>query len=102
MPTGAGKTALFGTLLYWHAKRTNSTVAIFLVPYRSLASELRETLVKQLNRMGIQSKAVYGGTVPSPDEVQDLENIRVIIATPEALSGLISAVPGFFQRVSLV
>src|SRR5260221_10976577 len=51
MPTGAGKTDLCETLLYWHSKRNPTEVAILLVPYRSLASELRGTLVKRLNSM---------------------------------------------------
>ena len=102
MPTGAGKTALCETLLYWHAKTTPDTVAILLVPYRSLASELRETLVKRLNSMGISARCAYGGTVPTGDEVRDLDDARVMVATPEALSGVLSADPAFFRRISLV
>jgi len=101
MPTGAGKTALCETLLYWHAKTTEGTVAVLLVPYRSLASELRESLVKRLNAMGILARCAYGGTVPTGDEVQDLDDARVIVATPEALSGVLSADPAFFRRISL-
>jgi helicase len=102
MPTGAGKTALCEALLYWHAKTTEGTVAILLVPFRSLASELRESLVKRLNAMGISARCAYGGTVPTGDEVQNLANTRVMVATPEALSGVLSADPAFFHRISLV
>src|SRR5665213_1520046 len=102
MPTGAGKTALCETLLYWHAKSTSAEVAVFLVPYRSLASELRVTLVKRLNKMGILARCAYGGTVPSGDEVQALDDTRVLVATPEALSGLLGADNNFFRRISLV
>lgn len=102
MPTGAGKTALCETLLYWHAKRTDAEVAILLVPYRSLASELRGSVVKRLNAMGISSRCAYGGTVPSGDEVRALDDTRVVVATPEALSGLLGADVNFFRRVSLV
>lgn len=102
MPTGAGKTALCETLLYWQAKTTESDVAILLVPYRSLASELRSTVVKRLNSLGISARCAYGGTVPTGDEVRDLDNTRVIVATPEALSGLLGARADFFRRVSLV
>lgn len=101
MPTGAGKTALCETLLYWHAKRNEGTVAVLLVPYRSLASELRETMVKRLNAMGISSRCAYGGTVPTGDEVRDLGDVQVMVATPEALSGVLSADPAFFRRVTL-
>jgi superfamily II DNA/RNA helicase len=102
MPTGAGKTALCETLLYWHAKTTESEVAILLVPYRSLASELRGSVVKRLNTLGISARCAYGGTVPTGDEVRDLDTTRVVIATPEALSGLLGASGDFFRRVSLV
>lgn len=102
MPTGAGKTALCETLLYWHAKRTESEVAVLLVPYRSLASELRATVVKRLNAMGISARCAYGGTVPSGEEVRGLDDTRVLVATPEALLGLLGADAAFFRRVSLV
>ena len=102
MPTGAGKTALCETLLYWHLKRNAGEAAIFLVPFRSLASELRRTLVKRLNDMGISSRCAYGGTVPSGNEVQDLDDTQLIVATPESLSGILSANPDFLNKISLV
>lgn len=103
MPTGAGKTTLCETLLYWHLKRNPLDVAVLLVPYRSLASELRTTLVRRLNNlMGISARCAYGGTVPSGDEVRGLDDTQAIVATPEAFSGLLSANPEFFRRISLV
>lgn len=102
MPTGSGKTALCETLLYRHARTSIDDVAVLLVPYRSLASELRGSLVKRLNAMGISARCAYGGTVPTGTEVQNLADARVMVATPEALSGILSADPPFFRRISLV
>ncbi|PXX95915.1 DEAD/DEAH box helicase [Halomonas sp. LBP4] len=102
MPTGAGKTALSETLLFYHLNRHPQDVAILLVPFRSLAAELRGSLVKRLGRMGLPARCAYGGTVPTGDEVRDLDDTRALVATPEALSGLLSAEPGFFSRISLV
>jgi hypothetical protein len=102
MPTGAGKTALAETLLFYHLKKNPEDVAVFLVPFRSLASELRGSLVKRLNSMGLFARCAYGGTVPTGDEVRNLENTRAIVATPESLSGLLSAEPAFFARISLI
>lgn len=102
MPTGAGKTTLCETLLYWHLKSHPTEVAIMLVPYRSLASELRGTLVRRLNSLGIASRCAYGGTVPSGDELHDLANVQAIVATPEALSGLLGADPELAGRIGLV
>jgi superfamily II DNA/RNA helicase len=102
MPTGAGKTTLCETLLYWHARRSQDSVAVMLVPYRALAAELRNSMIKRLNALGISARCAYGGTVPTGDEVTDLNDVRVMVATPEALSGTLSADPDFFRRISLV
>ena len=102
MPTGAGKTALSESLLYQCLTNDPDAAAILVVPYRSLASELRRTLVKRLNRLGLPSRCAYGGTVPTGDEVQQLADTRALVATPEALSGLLTADPGFLQRIALV
>lgn len=102
MPTGAGKTALCETLLFSHLKRNIGAVAVLIVPYRSLASELRGTLVKRLNEMGISARCAYGGTVPSGDEVHAFDETRALIATPETLSGILSANAPFANRISLV
>lgn len=102
MPTGAGKTTLCETLLFDHLQRHVENAAILLVPYRSLASELRRTIVRRLNALGISSRCAYGGTVPTGDEVRNLQEARLLVATPEALSGLLSADREFYRRISLV
>lgn len=102
MPTGAGKTTLSETLLFDHLQSNPEEAAVLLVPFRSLASELRRGLVRNLNSMGINSRCAYGGTVPSGDEIRSLDETRLVVATPEALSGLLSADQGFLQRISLV
>jgi superfamily II DNA/RNA helicase len=102
MPTGAGKTTLSETLLFDHLQSNPDEAAVLLVPFRSLASELRRGLVRNLNSMGINSRCAYGGTVPSGDEIRSLDETRLVVATPEALSGLLSADQGFLQRISLV
>ncbi|MCZ0741818.1 DEAD/DEAH box helicase [Vibrio diabolicus] len=102
MPTGAGKTTLCETLLYTHLKSSVDDVAIMVVPYRSLASELRGTLVRRLNSLGIASRCAYGGTIPVGDELHELDNVRAVIATPESLSGLLEASPNFSSRIGLI
>lgn len=102
MPTGAGKTTLCETLLFSHLSARPQDAAILLVPYRSLASELRGTLVRRLNAMGLSARCAYGGTVPSGDEIHGLDEIRALVATPESLSGVLSADLNFSQRISLV
>lgn len=102
MPTGAGKTTLCETLLYWHLGSHPQDVAVLLVPLRSLASELKVSLVARLNAMGLRARCAYGGTVPSGEEARGLDQIRAMVATPETLSGILTAEPAFAQRISLV
>jgi helicase len=102
MPTGAGKTALTETLIYDHLVDRPTSVAVLLVPFRSLARELRNSLGRRLTQMGFPTRTVYGGTVPTPEETQDLGQIRAIIATPEAIVGLLGSVPELTDRVSMV
>lgn len=102
MPTGAGKTALTETLIFDHLSRSPESKAVLLVPYRALARELRGSVGRHLTAMGLPSRTVYGGTVPGIEESENLENIRVIIATPEALTGLVGAHPELLSEISLV
>lgn len=102
MPTGAGKTTLCETLLYAETKANDERVGVLLVPFRSLAAELRGTLVAQFNDMGLQARCAYGGSVPSGAEVAQMVETRVLVATPESLSGILSADPEFYRRISLV
>lgn len=102
MPTGAGKTALCETLLFYHLSKNPEEAAVLLVPYRSLASELRTTLVRRLSKMGISSRCAYGGTVPTGDEVHAFDETRMLVATPESLSGILSANTTFAKRITLV
>ena len=52
--------------------------------------------------MGLLTRTAYGGTVPVGGETGVLDDLRAIVATPESLSGLLSANPEFFHRVTLV
>ncbi|MEE6286275.1 DEAD/DEAH box helicase [Georgenia sp. MJ173] len=102
MPTGAGKTALTETLIFDHLTRSPESKAVLLVPYRALARELRGSLGLHLSAMGLRTRTVYGGTVPGIEESEDLDEVRVIIATPEALTGLVGAHPELQTTISLV
>ena len=102
MPTGSGKTALTETLIYDHLTGHPDDVAVLLVPFRSLARELRGTMGKRLTDMGFPTRTVYGGTVPTPEETQEFESVRTVIATPEAMMGLLGSLPELAGRISLL
>jgi len=103
MPTGAGKTALTETLIFSHlSQREGNDLAVVLVPFRSLGTELRTSLGENLTDLGYSTRTIYGGIVPSPEEVDDLDAVRVIIATPESMTGLFDSAPELADRLTLL
>lgn len=102
MPTGAGKTALMETLIFSHLANAPEDLVVLLVPFRALARELRTTLAARLGRVGLKTRTVYGGSVPTDDERRDIDSLSVIVATPESFIGLLGAQPDLLGRVSLV
>ena len=102
MPTGSGKTTLMETLIYNHLRINAGSKIALLVPYRSLARELRNTLGENLKNMGIGTHAVYGGAVPSLRERQEARVANVIIATPEAMTGLLDSNTELLSEMSLI
>ena len=103
MPTGAGKTALTETLIFSHlSRREGNDLVVVLVPFRSLGTELRASLGENLTALGYPTRTIYGGIVPSPEETDDLDAVRVIIATPESLTGLLDSAPELSERLTLL
>lgn len=102
MPTGAGKTALMETLIYGHLMKSPDAVVLLLVPYRALARELRSSLGMHLRALGYGTRAFYGGSIPSSGESLDLDRIRLFIATPEAMNGVMAAERSILDRISMV
>lgn len=102
MPTGAGKTALTEALIFNQLAESSESRAVLLVPYRALAKELRGSVGRHLTSMGLQSRTIYGGTVPGAEDDEDLDSVRVFIATPEAMTGLLGAHAELLSTISLV
>lgn len=102
MPTGAGKTALMETLIFSHLTRKPYDLVVLLVPFRALARELRATLATQLRRVGLNTRTVYGGAVPTAEDRLDLDSLQVMIATPESFVGLLNFHPELLARLTLV
>jgi helicase len=102
MPTGAGKTALMETLIFSHLANSPEDLVVLLVPFRALARELRTTLAARLERVGLKTRTIYGGSVPTDDERRDIDSLSVIVATPESFIGLLGAQADLLRRVSLV
>ena len=88
MPTSSGKTSLCEILIYNEVKGRGKKV-LFLVPFRALASEIREGISKRLEGAGVSVVASHGGNIPTRSEGASAETADVLIITPEKFVSLV-------------
>jgi len=101
MPTSSGKTALCEIVIYNEVKGRNKKV-LFLVPFRALASEIREGISKRLESAGVTVVASHGGNIPTRSEGTTVETADVLIITPEKFTALIQTLPELEDRFDTV
>ena len=104
MPTSAGKTLLaeFSLLQTFDAFR-EAARAVYIVPTRALATQVRRTLTEDLRPLGINISAAGSAFEEDPYELQLLEDSDgVIVSTPEKLDLLLRSHPEWFTALRLV
>ncbi len=78
MPTSAGKTAICELIILNHILRRRGKI-LFLAPFRALASELKSGFSRRLSDLGITSKTIYGGNMPTQEERDAIQDVQVLI-----------------------
>jgi superfamily II DNA/RNA helicase len=73
-----------------------------LAPFRALAAELRQSFGRNLSRLGISSKTIYGGNIPSGAEKELIQNVTLLIATPEKFMALENSIADFLKDFTMV
>lgn len=101
MPTSAGKTAICELIILNHILRNGGKV-LFLAPFRALASELKSGFSRRLADLGLTSKTIYGGNVPTQEEKEAIQNVHVLIATPEKFMAIENVLPDAYNLFSLI
>jgi superfamily II DNA/RNA helicase len=102
MPTSSGKTAICEIVIYNEVMQNKNKKILFLAPFRALAAELKAGLGKRLADLSISSKTIYGGNISSEDERIAIENVDVLIATPEKLMALEHQMSDMTNMFSLI
>lgn len=102
MPTSAGKTAICEMLIISEFIKNTQVKVLFLVPFRSLASELKNGMCKRIKKVGIKCKVVYGGNEPTRQDTDDIQNVNLLIATPEKLIAYENLIPNIYNQYSIV
>lgn len=101
-PTSSGKTAICELLIYNEHKNNPNCKILYLAPFRALAAELRQSFGKNLSRLGISSKTIYGGNIPSGAEKELIQNVTLLIATPEKFMALENSIADFLNDFTMV
>lgn len=101
MPTSSGKTSLCELIVYNEVKNLNKKV-ILLAPFRALANELNIFFKEKFINLNITVKAMYGGYLPPYQERTNIENVDLLICTPEKFMALENLFPGLQKTFDTV
>jgi superfamily II DNA/RNA helicase len=105
---GAGKTrvAELAILRFFLDYRDDPDAkCIYIAPFRTLASEVEETLEPVFSEITSNRSAVsrfYGGHEVDILDLEELGSARVLIATPEKLDGMLRHYPRLVSQIRLV
>lgn len=94
MPTSSGKTSICELIIYNEFKINPDCRILYLAPYRALASELKQTLAVCVGELGITSKTIYGGNLPTLEERTSVSEVNLLISTPEKYMAVEDIIPG--------
>jgi helicase len=102
MPTSSGKTSISELVIYDEFKHNAECKILYLAPYRALASELKQTLAISLGQLGITSKTIYGGNLPTVEERTSITDVNLLISTPEKFMVIEDIFPGISQLFTTI
>lgn len=103
MPTGAGKT-LIAELNILNALINNpEKKCIYIAPFRALTNEIKDTLSKNIGKLGFVVSS-FTGSYELEEDFNNywLKEANVIVAKPEKIDLLHRVKPEFFDDISIV
>lgn len=101
LPTSSGKTRIAEVAIFQTLLNPNSIV-LYIAPFRSLAYEVEDSLEITFEKIGFPVSHLYGGASFSKIDRLEIENARIIVATPEKAKALFRAADDLVDRVKLV
>ncbi|MFN3852197.1 MAG: DEAD/DEAH box helicase [Spirosomataceae bacterium] len=101
-PTSSGKTAICELLIYNEHKNNPNCKILYLAPFRALAAELKQSFGRNLSRLGISSKTIFGGNIPTGAEKELIQNVTLLIATPEKFMALENSIADFLREFTMI
>lgn len=102
MPTSSGKTSISELIIYDEFKKNPDCKILYLAPYRALASELKQSLAVSLGALGVTSKTIYGGNLPTIEERASISEVNLLISTPEKFLAIEDIFPGISELFTTI
>jgi helicase len=102
MPTSSGKTSISELIIYDEFKKNKNCRILYLAPYRALASELKQSLAPDVGVLGISSKTIFGGNLPTIEERTSIAEVNLLISTPEKFMAVEDIFPGISEQFTTV
>lgn len=89
LPTSTGKTLLAELAIVMRLNRLIGSSCIYIAPYRALAKEVYEALDGRLRPLGFRVRLVIGNYELEEQQLVDVDDADILVATPEKLDSLI-------------
>lgn len=102
LPTSGGKTRVAEISIFQVLISDLESIVLYIAPFRSLAFEVEQALELTFNSLGIKVSHLYGGNQFSKIDKLQLEDSRILIATPEKAKALFRADESIANKIKLV
>jgi len=102
MPTSSGKTRVAELVILQTLLFDSQSKVLYIAPYRSLSYEMEETLSATFNPIEYYVTHLYGSAQYTALDRQEMEQARVVIATPEKAKAILRASDEMVGEIRLV
>lgn len=102
LPTSSGKTRIAEIVILQSLMFDVNSKVLYIAPFRSLAYEMEETLAGIFNPLDYHVTHLYGGAQFTAIDRAEMENARVLIATPEKAKAILRANAEVVNNIRLV
>jgi len=102
MPTSSGKTRIAELVILQTLMFDATSKVLYIAPYRSLSFEMEETFNATFTPMEYYVTHLYGSAQFTAIDRQEMEQARVVIATPEKAKAILRANDTMVQDIRLV
>lgn len=102
LPTSAGKTRVAEISILESLVKDPDSKILYLAPFRSLAFEVEDSLSKVFDTLAIEVSHLYGGGQFSKLDEMEIDESRIIIATPEKAKAILRSNSNVKSKIKLV